>query len=176
MLSRKPLNITKATQKDAAILSKLSVAAFLPAHGHSASKEIIDAYIAANFSEENFKAELSNPKFQYHLLYYKDAIAGFSKIAFNTENRHIKAKNSSKMERLYLLKEFYNLGLGKELMHFNIALAKQHKQASIWLFVWVENTKAIAFYKKTGFKNVGAHDFVLSPTKTNPNHVLSLEF
>ena len=29
--------------------------------------------------------------------------------------------------------------------------------------------------KKTGFKNVGAHDFVLSPTKTNPNHVLYLE-
>ena len=63
MLPRKTPTITKATQKDAAMLSKLSVAAFLPAHGQSASKEIIDAYIAANFSEENFKAELSNTKF-----------------------------------------------------------------------------------------------------------------
>ena len=175
MLPRKTPTITKATQKDAAMLSKLSVAAFLPAHGHSASKEIIDAYIAANFSEENFKAELSNTKFQYHLLYYNDVIAGFSKITFNTGNPNIKAKNSTKMERLYLLEEFYHLGLGKELMHFNITLAKQYKQACIWLFVWVENTKALAFYKKTGFKNVGTHDFVLSPTKTNPNHVLYLE-
>ncbi|EAR12424.1 transcriptional regulator [Polaribacter irgensii 23-P] len=176
MLSLLKTTITKATQEDAAMLSKLSTAAFLPAHGHSAPKEIIDAYIAANFSEENFKAELSNPKFQYHLLYYEGTIAGFSKIIFNTEHAHIKAKNSTKMERLYLLEAFYNLGLGKELMDFNIALAKQHQQTGIWLFVWVENTKAIAFYKKTGFKNVGTHDFILSPTKTNPNHVLSLEF
>ena len=55
MLPRKTPTITKATQKDAAMLSKLSVAAFLPAHGHSASKEIIDAYITANFSEEILK-------------------------------------------------------------------------------------------------------------------------
>jgi ribosomal protein S18 acetylase RimI-like enzyme len=80
------------------------------------------------------------------------------------------------MERLYLLKEFYNLGLGKELLNFNIQLAKKNKQLGIWVFVWTENTKAIAFYKKMDFKKVGNHDFVLSPTKTNPNHVLYLEF
>jgi ribosomal protein S18 acetylase RimI-like enzyme len=80
------------------------------------------------------------------------------------------------MERLYLLEEFYNLGLGKELMSFNLNLAKQNKQAGVWVFVWTKNAKAIAFYKKTNFKKVGDHEFVLSPTKTNPNHVLYLEF
>ena len=170
------LFITKATIKDAALLSKLSIASFLPAHGHAASKEIIDSYIATNFSEENFNKELSNPAFQYHLLYYKEEIAGFSKVIFNSGNKNIPPKNSTKMERLYLLTSFYNLGLGKKLMEFNIHLAQQKKQAGIWLFVWVENKKAIAFYKKMGFKNAGDHDFVLSPTKTNPNHILYLEF
>jgi ribosomal protein S18 acetylase RimI-like enzyme len=170
------LRINKAKIKDAALLSKLSVAAFLPAHGHSASKEIIDNYLTANFSKENFIRELSNPDFQYHLIYYKDKIAGFSKVIFNAENKSITDKNATKMERLYLLKEFYNLGLGKELLNFNIQLAKKNKQSGIWVFVWTENTKAIAFYKKMDFKKVGNHDFVLSPTKTNPNHVLYLEF
>jgi ribosomal protein S18 acetylase RimI-like enzyme len=170
------LLINKAKIKDAVLLSKLSVAAFLPAHGHSASKEIIDNYLTANFSEENFIRELSNPDFQYHLIYYKDKIAGFSKVIFNAENKRITDKNTTKMERLYLLKEFYNLGLGKELLNFNIQLAKKNKQLGIWVFVWTENTKAIAFYKKMDFKKVGNHDFVLSPTKTNPNHVLYLEF
>jgi ribosomal protein S18 acetylase RimI-like enzyme len=170
------LRINKAKIKDAALLSKLSVAAFLPAHGHSASKEIIDNYLTANFSKENFIRELSNPDFQYHLIYYKDKIAGFSKVIFNAENKSITDKNATKMERLYLLKEFYNLGLGKELLNFNIQLANKNKQSGIWVFVWTENTKAIAFYKKMDFKKVGNHDFVLSPTKTNPNHVLYLEF
>ena len=80
------------------------------------------------------------------------------------------------MERLYLLQEFYNLGLGKELLNFNTAIAKKHNQAGIWVFVWVENLKAIAFYNKMGFKKVGEYNFILSPTKTNPNHVLYLKF
>jgi ribosomal protein S18 acetylase RimI-like enzyme len=170
------LAIKKATLKNANLLSKLSIAAFIPAHGQAAPKEVVDAYIAANFSEENFRKELSNPKFQYHILYYKEKMAGFSKVIFNQKNEHVVDKNATKMERLYLLKEFYNLGLGKELLNFNSTLAKKHKQAGIWLFVWIENLKAIAFYKKMGFQKVGEHDFVLSPTKSNPNHILYLKF
>ena len=170
------LAIKKATLKNASLLSKLSIAAFIPAHGHSAPKEVVDAYIAANFSEENFRKELSNPKFQYHILYYKEKIAGFSKVIFNQKNEHVVDKNTTKMERLYLLQEFYNLGLGKELLNFNSTLAKENKQAGIWLFVWIENSKAITFYKKMGFKEAGIGNFVLSPTKSNPNYILYLKF
>ena len=170
------LLINKATIKDAYVLSKLSVAAFLPAHGHSASEEVITNYISANFSEENFIKELSNSDFQYHLIYYEDELAGFSKVIFNYQNEFVTDINATKMERLYLLEKFYNLGLGKELLNFNIMLAKQNKQAGIWVFVWIENTKAITFYKKNGFKKVGNSDFVLSPTKSNPNHNLYLKF
>lgn len=170
------LKIIKATIEDAETLSKVGPASFLPAHGHSAPKEIIDSYIAANFSEENLIKELSNPNFQYHIVYYNNKIAGFSKVIFNFENENIKDKKVTKMERLYLLKEFYNLGLGKKLLDFNINLAQKHKQAGIWLFVWIENQRALSFYKKTGFKKVGYFDFVLSPTRTNPNDVLYLAF
>jgi ribosomal protein S18 acetylase RimI-like enzyme len=170
------LLINKATIKDARALSKLSVAAFLPAHGHSASEEVINSYITDNFSEENFIKELSSSDFQYHLIYYKDELAGFSKVIFNYQNEFVTDINVTKMERLYLLEKFYNLGLGKELLNFNIALAKRNKQAGIWVFVWIENTKAITFYKKNGFKKVGNSDFVLSPTKSNPNHNLYLKF
>ena len=170
------LVIKKATLKNASLLSKLSIAAFIPAHGHSAPKDVVDGYIAANFSEENFRKELSNPNFQYHILYYKEEIAGFSKVIFNQKNEHVVDKSTTKMERLYLLQEFYNLGLGKELLNFNITLAKDNKQAGIWLFVWIENLKAITFYKKMGFKEVGIGDFVLSPTKSNRNHILYLKF
>ncbi|WP_299668689.1 GNAT family N-acetyltransferase [uncultured Polaribacter sp.] len=170
------IQIVKATQKDAKLLSKLSIASFLVPHGHSAPKVAIDNYVSSNFSEENFVNELSNSNFQYYLMYYKEEVAGFSKVIFNTENENIVAKNTTKMERLYLLKEFYNLGLGKTFMHFNIQLAKQQQQAGIWLAVWVENPRAIAFYKKTGFKIVGAYDFPISKTHSNPNHILYLEF
>jgi ribosomal protein S18 acetylase RimI-like enzyme len=168
--------IKKALITDAKVLSKLSVATFLPAHGHSAPKKDIDAYINQSFSEENFFKELSDATHQYYIIYVDNYIAGYSKIIFNQTQRKITAKNITYMSRLYLLKEFYGLGLGKYLFDFNIKLCKENKQSGIWLAVWVENQKGISFYKKMGFKKVGDFDFKISKTHSNPNHILYLEF
>ncbi len=61
-----------------------------------------------------------------------------------------KIKNIAKLERIYLLKEFYNLKLGLDLFNFNADLSKQNKQMGMWLFVWKENKRAVNFYKKMG--------------------------
>jgi ribosomal protein S18 acetylase RimI-like enzyme len=168
--------ITKAIPDDAKQLAPVAKEAFLTAHGHSASKEDIANYVAANFSEENFIEELSNPDNHYYMIYYNDEIAGYSKITFNTLNKDIASKNATYMSRLYLLKEFYGLNLGKELFDFNIEFSKQHKQQGIWLAVWIENKRAINFYTKMGFDIVGEYDFKISDTHTNPNHIMYLEY
>ena len=169
-------HITKATPKDAKILAELAKASFIPAHGHSAPKKDIDNYLKTNFSEANFIKELENPDNHYYIIYHKNKIAGYSKITLNTVNEYIKPKNVTYMSRLYLLKEFYGLNLGKTLFDFNIEFSKQHNQSGIWLAVWVENDKAIKFYTKMGFKIVGAYDFRISETHTNPNHIMYLAY
>ena len=168
--------ILKATLKDAQLLSKLSVDTFLPAHGHSAPKKDIDIYVAQNFSKENFTKELSDAKNDYYLFYIDNKIAGYSKIIYNQISKDIHAKNITYMSRLYFLKAFYGLDLGKILFDFNVNLCKENKQAGIWLAVWVENQKGISFYKKMGFKKVGDFNFKISETHSNPNHILYLEF
>ncbi|MEE9407017.1 MAG: GNAT family N-acetyltransferase [Polaribacter sp.] len=161
--------IVKSTVKDAQLLSKLSAETFITTHGHSATKKDIGNYVAKNFSEEHFALELLDTKNEYHLFYVDGTIAGYSKIVFNQESLVIVAKNVTYMSRLYFLKAFYGLGLGKELFNFNISLAKKNNQAGIWLAVWVENSRAISFYKKKGFKKVGSYDFPISETHSNPN-------
>ena len=170
------INILKAEIKDAKILSKIGKKAFLVPHGKAGSKADIGNYVKQNFSEENLSKELSNPQFEYFLIYYDDKIAGFSKVIFNAVNDNIDDKNVTKMERLYLLEEFYGLNLGAALLDFNIKIAKENNQTGIWLNVWVENQRAISFYKKMGFVKVGEFNFVVSPTRSNPNYVLFLEF
>jgi ribosomal protein S18 acetylase RimI-like enzyme len=168
--------IKKPAIQDSKLLSILSKESFLVPHGHSAPKKDVDNYVSNNFNEENFIKELEDKKNEYHLIYYKEKIAGFSKLVFNFENKNVDAKNITQMSRLYLLEEFYGLGLGKELFNFNVSLAKENKQAGIWLAVWIENQRAITFYKKMGFKKVGNYDFYLSKTHSNPNYILYLEF
>lgn len=148
----------------------------MPAHGHSAPKKDISSYIEANFSVENFKKEISNPDFEYYLIYHSSKVAGFSKIIFNDKNIHIPDNHVTKMERLYLLKEFYGLDIGLKLMNFNSKLAQKKEQFGIWLEVWIENFRAIKFYEKVGFKIVGKANFTVSKAHSNPNYIMYLKF
>jgi len=168
--------IKEAKLKHAELLSKISKTTFLTSHGDSAPKEDIDIYLEQNFSEQNFIDELSNKTNQYYLIYVEQKIAGYSKIIFNKPQSTITSKNVTYLSRLYLLKDFYGLGLGKILFDFNRNLCKQNNQVGIWLYVWIQNVKAISFYKKMGFQKIGNADFKISETHSNPNHILYLKF
>ena len=167
--------IKLASIKDATLLSKLSKQTFLTSHGHSAPKEVIENFISKNFSVKRYITELENTENIFSLIYYKEKIAGYSKIIFDNKCKDVNTTNVTYLSRIYLLEEFYGLGLGKKLLDFNISFCKKNNQSGIWLYVWKENNKAISFYNKNDFKIVGNYDYRLSENHTNPNHVLFLK-
>ncbi len=168
-------SIFKITADDSLLLSELAVQTFLESHGHSAKPEEINAYATKNYNAETLRSELLDTKNIFHFIYYNDQPAGFSKIILNYPYNKSIPGNSAKLERIYLLKEFYNLKLGSQLFDHNLQLIKNNDQAGVWLFVWKENQRAFNFYNKKGFKVIGDHDFKISETHSNPNHVMYLE-
>ena len=102
--------------------------------------------------------------------------ARFSKIILNEVHPNINKQQVTKLDRIYLLKEFFDLKLGCELLKFNIELSKKNNQSGMWLFTWVGNTRAVNFYLKAGFKIIGSHKFKVSETHYNDNHHMLLEF
>ena len=169
-------SIVKATQADINVLAEVGRQTLLESHGHSAPKEDMDAYVDKNYSPAFFQNELNDPKNIYHIIYYNGRPAGYSKLILNYPNALIPLKNVTKLERIYLLKEFYELKLGLELFRFNLEISKSNNQSGIWLFVWKENTRAFNFYVKNGFKIIGSHDFRISETHSNPNYQMFLEY
>ena len=168
------ISIVKATLQDAPLLAKIGQQTFIESHGKSAPEKDLNNYMENNLSVENFKNELADSSNIYHLVYSNNRAAGYSKIILNTSNKNLKEENITKLERLYILKEYYNLKLGYQLLLFNVNLAKQNSQSGLWLNVWTENKRAINFYKKTGFKIIGEYLFKISATHSNPNHQLFL--
>ena len=94
----------------------------------------------------------------------------------NALHPEIGHKTITKLERIYLLREFYGSQLGKELFHFNLELSKRNAQTGMWLYVWTENERAVRFYKKNGFKAIGRYDFKISENHSNPNYLMWLEY
>ena len=168
------IQIRKAMLKDASLLSILSIASFMPAHGHSSPKKDIEEYVRINFSKENYLKELSKKNHQYYLLKFKGEVVGYSKVIFNESCPEINKQNTTYLSRVYFLEAFYGLGLAKELLDFNKNLCLKNNQSGIWLKVWVENKRAINFYKKMGFTTVGESYFVISDTHSNPNYHMYL--
>ena len=147
--------IKKATSSDLNLLIEISKTTFVESHGHSCSKEDIDAYIKKAFNVDSFQLELTNSNNIFHIIYYNNKAAGFSKIIPNINTPNSPTQNLTKLERIYILKEFYDKKLGLALMQFNIDISKKLNQKGMWLYVWTENHRAVNFYLKMGFKIIG---------------------
>lgn len=169
------VQIRKATIDDAELLCGLCAKTFVESHGHSSPPEDIEKYIQEKYSLPAIQEELNDPKNIYHILSYQDKAAGYSKILYDVPPHDADQKHTCKLERIYLLKNYYDLQLGKKLLEFNINLSKEQGQKGIWLFVWKGNKRAVLFYTKAGFKIIGAYDFRISETHSNPNHVMLLK-
>ena len=170
------VSIRKTCEKDIESLRELAVSTFSESHGHSASAKDIDEYINVKFTLENIERELSDESNVFYSVYVNEELAGYSKIIYNTAYENLTQINSTKLERLYVLEKFHDLKVGKQLMDFNINLAKQNAQAGLWLYVWTENHRAVRFYKNYGFQQIAETFFKISDRHSNPNWILSLEF
>ncbi|WP_195806632.1 GNAT family N-acetyltransferase [Winogradskyella helgolandensis] len=170
------IKIVKASIEHSELIAEIGKIAFLESHGNSASAEDINSFISKTYNKEAISKEFEDVKTQYHMIYFNDKVAGFSKIELSTSNKDITELDITKLDRIYLLKEYYGQNLGSELFDFNIHLSKKQNQKGIWLAVWVDNQRAISFYTKIGFQIVGKYNFKISETRSNPNHIMFLKY
>jgi diamine N-acetyltransferase len=170
------VSIVKANVEHSQLLSEIAKLSFIESHGNCAKTEDVNIYVNEKYNNNVFKEELTDQKNIYHIIYNDKRPAGYSKIIFNSPYTGSEIKNITKLERIYLLKEFYDLKLGLELFEFNISLSKRNDQTGMWLYVWKENHRAINFYKRSGFIIIGSHNFKISETHSNPNHQMFLKY
>jgi ribosomal protein S18 acetylase RimI-like enzyme len=161
---------------DAALISRLAIQTFRESHGTSAAEKDILDYETKRLNVDLFKEELQDPKNIFRVVYLSNVPVAFSKEVFNTPNPKIKEQAVCKLEKLYVLKEYYDQKIGQPLFDLNVELAKTAGQKGMWLYVWTENKRALRFYEKQGFKNIANTLFKVSETHSNPNYWMYLEF
>jgi diamine N-acetyltransferase len=170
------ISIKKATVNDYQPIINIGRVSVEEAHRGSCSAEDMQVFLNNNYSAEVITAELKDENNIYHIIYVDKVPAGFSKIVLNAAHPNIQQRNVTKLDRIYLLKEFVGLKLGYKLLSFNIELSKTNQQAGIWLFTWVNNVRAVNFYKRAGFTIAGSHNFKVTKTHYNLNHHMFLVY
>lgn len=170
------VSIRQTNETDFDIIVHIGRIGVEESHRESCSVEDMNIFLDAHYNEAAIKEELRNEKHIYHIIYYKEQPVGFSKMVYNMEHPNLPQRPLTKLDRIYLLSEYYDLKLGRELLQQNIALSKQNGQAGMWLFTWQDNHRAVNFYKKAGFGIVGEHWFKVSETHYNHHHQMLLTY
>lgn len=66
-----------------------------------------------------------------------------------------KANNYGEIWGIYLLPEYWNIGIGSELINWGLTELKKRNYDKVTLWVLEENINARNFYEKVGFKHDG---------------------
>ncbi|MBG9579799.1 GNAT family acetyltransferase [Bacillus thuringiensis] len=155
------INIKKCTLEDLHKLQEISYETFDETFKYQNSPENMNAYLEKAFNLKQLEKELANLSSHFYFIYFNNEVAGYVKLNMNDAQSEEMGEESLEIERIYIKSTFQKHGLGKYLLNRAIEIAMEHNKKKIWLGVWEKNENAIAFYKKMGFVQVGAHSFYM---------------
>ena len=67
----------------------------------------------------------------------------------------------AELDRLYVQEPFTGRGLGGRLLRHAEQMAAQRSATALWLTPWVHNHRALGFYAKHGYADLGQTWFVM---------------
>ena len=153
--------IRKADQSDAKKLSEIAERTFRDTFTAMNDAEDVNRYCRATYSESIQAAEISNPHMVTLLSEAEGNIAGFAQLRWGDAPDCVIAESPGEIQRFYVVDAWQGKGIARQLMKSSIDEMKRHGSDVVWLGVWENNSRAIAFYRKCGFAEVGDHVFVL---------------
>ena len=168
------MNIRYGTADDAKALSELGARTFYDTFAKENTPENMDTYLKKSFSEEIQIRELSEPDTIFLIAESEGILIGYAQLILNSKDETIKGTRPLEIRRIYASQEYLGKGVGKTLMLATIREAKQRGCDCVWLGVWEKNQRAIDFYKKWGFREVGTHTFSVGDDPQN-DFVMELE-
>jgi ribosomal protein S18 acetylase RimI-like enzyme len=152
-------NLKKCSLEDLLKLQEISCETFNETFKHQNSPENLRAYLERAYNLNQLKNELSNIYTEFFFIYFNNDVAGYLKVNTNGAQSEKMGDESLEIERIYIRSKFQKHGLGKYLINKAMEVAVKENKKKIWLGVWEKNENAIAFYKKMGFAQTGAHSF-----------------
>ena len=151
--------LRRAQPTDARPLSIVAEATFRQTFGAHNSREDMDSFCASAYEEAIQAGEIGNPGMVTLLAQAGDALVGFAQLRWGTTPACVAAIDAGEIQRLYVVRDFHGKGIAQMLMDACLRSVVSRGSDVVWLGVWERNPKAIAFYRKCGFVEVGEHVF-----------------
>ncbi len=156
-----PLHIRYATAGDNILLAEIGAETFYDSFAADNTPENMASYLAQAFSAEKQASELADPASKFLIVEANDLTVGYARVKFGPAPDAIAGQRPLEIVRFYARKPWIGKGVGAALMEACLHEAEDARCDVVWLDVWEQNLRAIAFYRKWGFVEVGTQVFQL---------------
>lgn len=155
------IHIQKVTLSDIADLQTIGKQTFQETFSAGNTEENMTRYLEEGFSIEKLISELNDSNTEFYFALWNDRVIGYLKLNMGKSQTELKDEKAIEIERIYVLNKFHGKNVGQLLYNKAIQQAEAKNADYIWLGVWEENPRAIAFYTKNGFEAFDQHVFKL---------------
>lgn len=153
--------IRHATLVDAPALAELAARTFRDTFGAANTPEDMALHLAVSYGSELQAREIADPSMLTLVADDAGTLVAFVQLRRGPAPSCVTGSAPIEIQRFYLDADWHGRGLAHTLMAHTFAAAQAAGAATIWLGVWERNPRAIAFYRKLGYVDVGQQTFVL---------------
>lgn len=154
--------IRRAAPADAAALAEFAARIFDETFGPDNRPEDMVAHLADRFGVRQQTEEILDPDIVTLLMEDGGRLIAFTQVTtLHAPPPCVTGEAPVEIGRFYVDRSWHGKGLAQRLMAAAKDTARELGGRTVWLAVWERNPRAIAFYEKQGFRDVGSQPFRL---------------
>lgn len=153
--------IRVAKVSDAKNLAVLAETTFRDTFAAQNTADAMEIHCRSSYGEAIQAGEISGTDYVTLVAELNDGLVAYAQLKWGQAPECVAAQMPGEIHRLYVDKDWYGKGLAHDLMAACLETMKERKTDVTWLGVWEQNPRAISFYRKFDFKEVGEHVFSL---------------
>ena len=155
------LHIRECTAADAYTLATVGAATLLEAFAGFLPGDSLLAHCRKNHVPEAYTSFFAQPETRAWLAEVSPAAApvGYALLTAPEFPAALIAPGDLELRRIYLFSRFHGTGAARRMMELAIATARREKAPHLLLGVHPANHRALAFYRKSGFVQIGIRHF-----------------
>lgn len=153
------IEIRRGTPTDAAALANFGRRMYVEAFGADNDPHNLAIFLETRYGEEQQGEELQGEDVITLLAETEGRMIGFAQVRQSTPPDCAAGEDVVELWRFYVDHAWHGRGVAQLLLPAVLSAARELGGKKIWLSVWERNPRAIAFYMKSGFEDVGTTDF-----------------
>ena len=153
-------SIRLARPEDALCIAVLGTQVFLDTYAIGGIRPSLAREVLANFSVDAVSALLADASTSFLLAEHEGHLIGYAQVGERRTQELVPQAMAAELRRLYVQERFTGHGIGKRLLQEAERFAASRGASLLWLTAWVGNPRALQFYPRQGYAEMGRTAYV----------------